>query len=126
MSQMTAISVSRRRGQKEVVRKIGLWLKDARRARGLSQTELAAFVQVSYQCVAKWERGSIRLTAVDLLLILNALGVPFADFAEAIAGDDYSPPSSSRLILRLSRKIGKLTAVQQRGLAIFLGSNEEE
>jgi transcriptional regulator with XRE-family HTH domain len=70
-------------------REIGARLKMARKARGLSQTELGQAVGVTFQQVQKYERGANRVSSSALILIARHLDVPVTE----LLGVDR-PPSS--------------------------------
>jgi transcriptional regulator with XRE-family HTH domain len=57
-------------------REIGARLRLARKARGLSQSELGQAVGVTFQQVQKYERGTNRVSSSALILIARALDVP--------------------------------------------------
>ena len=59
--------------------KLGQRIADARRARGLTQNQLAITVCVTAQAVSKWERGSSCPDIAILDEIANALGVSVSE-----------------------------------------------
>lgn len=59
---------------------VGERLRAARLTSGLSQTELGTAMNLSFQQVQKYERGTNRISASMLVRASRALGVPVADF----------------------------------------------
>lgn len=59
---------------------VGERLKAARLTSGLSQAELGKAMNLSFQQVQKYERGTNRISASMLVRAGKALGVPVADF----------------------------------------------
>ena len=64
---------------------IGARISDARKARGLSQTQLAAELNVSPQAVGKWERGESMPDIITFDRMTNVLGVDLNYFSENCA-----------------------------------------
>ena len=60
---------------KEAARRIGVRIRDARMARGLSQKQLAHALGVSHQAVNKYEQANVDLSIARLLALAKALGV---------------------------------------------------
>ena len=54
---------------------MGDLLREARRKRGMSQTQLAARLDTSHQVVAKWEKSSGGMKARTIRKLCNILGV---------------------------------------------------
>ena len=65
--------VPRRRHQ------IGLQLRDARRAKKLSQLQLGERIGRDHKTISRWENALTAPDLNDLLLIADALNVPLAD-----------------------------------------------
>jgi transcriptional regulator with XRE-family HTH domain len=61
-------------------RRIGQIIKEARKARGMTQMELSEQVGVSYQQVQKYERGSDNISVERLKQIAKAVNVPITLF----------------------------------------------
>ena len=59
--------------------KLGQRIADARRARGLTQNQLAISVSVTAQAVSKWERGSSCPDIAILDEIAKTLGVSVSE-----------------------------------------------
>ena len=64
-----------------------------RKARGLSQEDLAAQVQVSRQAVSKWENGDALPDLNKLLALADALDLTL----DALCGREAGPPAAARL-----------------------------
>jgi transcriptional regulator with XRE-family HTH domain len=60
-------------------RRLREWLVDARRARGLTQAQLADLLGRPQSFVSKYERGERRLDFVEVLEISTALNVDACD-----------------------------------------------
>ena len=63
-----------------------------RRLRGLSQTDLATAMGVTYQQVQKYERGANRMAAATLYRAAEALDVPIGFFFDGLPQDGRPPP----------------------------------
>ncbi|NVM23111.1 MAG: helix-turn-helix transcriptional regulator [Desulfobacterales bacterium] len=63
-------------------KKIGSKIKQIRKGWGLSQTELAERIGISFQQIQKYEKGSTRLSVMRLQQISEALGVNIIAFFE--------------------------------------------
>lgn len=61
---------------------IGQRMRQLREAAGLSQSEVGACLEVSYQQVQKYERGSNRISVEKLQRLAEALKVPLTAFFE--------------------------------------------
>ena len=67
---------------------IGSNLRMARRRAGLTQKELAAKINISYQQVQKYENGTNRISAGKLYLFAGALDLPPHSFFDGLPGPD--------------------------------------
>src|SRR5258708_15507155 len=65
---------------------IGQRLRQRRLLLGLSQTDLGQRMQLTFQQVQKYERGTNALSAVRLVQATEALGVPITYFFEGLIG----------------------------------------
>ncbi|MBV2190415.1 MULTISPECIES: helix-turn-helix domain-containing protein [Providencia] len=63
---------------------IGLFIRGARKSRGLSEKELAKLIFVSQQQVSRYERGITSMNFESILTILNVLNVSVDEFIEHI------------------------------------------
>ncbi len=86
---------------------VGNQLRVRRTLRGLSQTELAAAVGLTFQQVQKYEQGTNRISASRLYRLANVLRVSVLYFFEGIPtepsqghgrGQTISPPSDDGLM----------------------------
>jgi transcriptional regulator with XRE-family HTH domain len=64
---------------------IGQKLRALRLARGLSQTELARMIGVTFQQLQKYETGGNRISAGRLAVVAAVLGVPVTTFYGILA-----------------------------------------
>jgi len=74
---------------------VGRRLMKARRERGLSQTELAKAIGVSFQQVQKYEAGTNRIAASRLWFAAQMLNVEIQVFFEGLKGAPGISPSAA-------------------------------
>ena len=72
-------------------------LVEARQARGLTQSEVAAHLQVPQSFVSKYERGERRLDVIELLQILRILNMDIGEVLRRIDVDEDSSETLSIL-----------------------------
>ena len=77
---------------------IGKRVRTLRLQRGLSQTELGALINVTFQQVQKYEKGTNRISAGRLQRIAEVLSVPVSFF---FAGFDEKPKTSTGQVMDL-------------------------
>ena len=108
--------------------KIATSLKEARKKRGLTQSELANLVGVTREAIAAYETGRVRLMDDILISFASALKVS-TDEILGVRKSSESPVSSLRLVKRL-QKIENLPPNQQKVLLknidMFLKAAESE
>jgi transcriptional regulator with XRE-family HTH domain len=80
---------------------VGRKVRDARVAKGMSQTELGTLLGVSFQQVQKYEKGTNRLGASRLWATATALDLPVPYFFEGLQG---APVAGEVSQAELSRK----------------------
>ncbi len=78
----------------DVDRIVGKRIYALRRARGLTQTQLAEVAGVRFQQIQKYESGANRVSASRLWAIAGALDVDILHFFEGVAPCDVANPSS--------------------------------
>jgi transcriptional regulator with XRE-family HTH domain len=110
-----------------VDRIVGRNIRIQRLAKGLSQTELASALGVTFQQVQKYEKGTNRVGSGRLLLISKALGIPLLDLFEGskvstTKSDEKSPIDllTDPLSLRLVRAFSSITKQQVRHSLVAL------
>lgn len=104
-------------------REIGSRIRHARKAKGLSQSQLGEVLNVSFQQVQKYERGTNRVSSSALVLVARALDTtPAALLGNLDAADVASPEmdlARSLLLaphgLEIARAVVSLTG-RQAGL----------
>lgn len=64
-----------KRSGRTIDQQIGAAVRDARKARGMSQTDLGQNIHVTFQQVQKYEKGTNRIAVSTLLDICRALDV---------------------------------------------------
>ena len=77
---------------------VGRQVRLYRTVAGLSQTQLADAIGLTFQQVQKYERGSNRISASKLMRVAEVLGVSVSAFFEGI--DDGRPPADEPIMLR--------------------------
>lgn len=93
----------------EMDRAIGQAIKAARIAQGISQTELASVLGVSFQQQQKFESGRNRVNASALVLMCKRLKISPMD----ILGQHFGEPSEmSGLVEQITSLKQQLTAVR--------------
>ncbi len=97
--------------------RVGRQVRLYRTVAGLSQTQLANAIGLTFQQVQKYERGSNRISASKLVRIAEVLGTPVPAFFEG-AGDE-APEARDRIMLRreaieLSRAYERIASPQLR------------
>lgn len=92
---------------------VGRKVRDARVAKGMSQTELGNLLGVSFQQVQKYEKGTNRLGASRLWATAIALDLPIPYFFEGLEGGPKSTEVSqaelSRKAIATAAKLHKLS-----------------
>jgi len=76
--------IPRPRPPSPIDRLVGRRLRELRRRRGLSQSDLALALGVTFQQVQKYERGTSRLSAGKLFDASRALAAPVSEFFEGV------------------------------------------
>jgi len=59
----------------DIDRHVGVKLREARKAAGVSQTELGKAIGVTFQQIQKYERGTNRVSASAMWGLCQALGI---------------------------------------------------
>lgn len=89
-------------------KKIGLIIREMRKSWGLSQSELAERIGISFQQIQKYEKGSTRISVMRLLQIAEALGVNITAFFE----EREATPKVSDLALGYTSRKAPLESIQ--------------
>jgi transcriptional regulator with XRE-family HTH domain len=93
-------------------REIGRRIRVRRQELGLSQTELGNALQVSFQQVQKYEKGTNRISAGRLQELAQVLNVPvtffFEDLAGPTGGSKISEMLESVYAIRLLKAFSKI------------------
>ncbi|MBI3516003.1 MAG: helix-turn-helix transcriptional regulator [Proteobacteria bacterium] len=89
---------------------VGARVRERRVALGMSQTDLAALIGLTFQQVQKYERGTNRLSASALWRAAKALGVPVLYFFDGLTGRAVVGPDEERdvVTMHIARKIRAL------------------
>ena len=85
--------------------KIGVFISECRKKKGLTQQQLAELLNVSNRAVSKWERGKNLPDASLMLELSKILGISVNELlnGEKILKSDYFTKAEDRLI-RLQKK----------------------
>jgi len=67
-----------------VDRHVGALIRAKRKAMGMSQSELAEALGITFQQIQKYERGANRVSSSKLYEIAQKLNTPLADFFEGL------------------------------------------
>lgn len=78
-------------------RHVGARIRLRRVTLGLSQTDIAAPLGLTFQQIQKYEKGANRIGASNLHRIAQRLGVPVAYFYDGIDTNDATPADSQRI-----------------------------
>lgn len=98
---------------KAVDRYIGSRIREERIRRGMSQTDLAQLVGITYQQAHKYERGVNRTSASRLVQIAAVLGIDVSELLPGAGGLGATAPAG-RLELELARNFSRITNEQHR------------
>lgn len=86
--------------------KIGETIKKLRKAKGISQMELAERIGITYQQLQKYEKGKSKITIERLIDIAKALDVPVSVFFSELYEKETKFYSADEIILiELYRKL---------------------
>ena len=64
--------------------KIGIFIRNARISKGLSEKELASLISISQQQISRYERGISTLSIENILRLLNVLNIPLDEFSNKV------------------------------------------
>ena len=78
---------------------VGTRLRQQRRARGLSQTELGGRLGISFQQLQKYETGRNRISASRLWELADVLGVPVTCFFEGLGPEEIGTADHERVLV---------------------------
>jgi len=88
---------------------VGTKLKNLRILRGLTQTDVANGLNISFQQVQKYERGRNRISASKLFEVSRILDVPPSHFFDGLSDDDNGGPVIDEETARIASMISKIT-----------------
>ncbi len=89
---------------------IGHRVREARLAKGLSQTELGNELGISFQQVQKYEKGTNRIGSGRLWAISRILGTPVSFFFEGLSTEDSAPEDHplSRGTIKAAKELSEI------------------
>lgn len=109
-----AVTVETGPARKQAQR-FGANLKRLRAARGLSQADLAAALEVSAPSISGWEKGRARPKPDRLTALASLLGVPVSQLLVDMAAEPYED-----LILQGRERIARATGASPDRIRIFI------
>ena len=86
--------------------KIGKFIAERRRAKGLTQLELAEMLSITDRAVSKWERGLALPDSSIMLELCGILGITVNDLlsGEVVTMDNYNKEAENNLIEMVRQK----------------------
>lgn len=93
----------------KIERDLGSFIREMRKAAGVSQMWLADKVGVSYQQIQKYEKGKSRISVSKLYKMADAFGVPVATFIE-----DKAEAKKEAQAARLTRDEGRVLMLYRK------------
>ena len=108
----------------ELNRHLGKQLRARRSALGLTQTQVARAINVTFQQIQKYEKGTNGVSSSRLLQLANFLKVPVKYFFEEFK-DFQNLDSQTKNDNSLESFVGKLTEVEKDKLLNILNSNKK-
>jgi len=97
---------------------VGKQVRLHRTVAGLSQTQLAEAIGLTFQQIQKYERGGNRISASKLVSIARVLGVPVTSFFEGLDGAESEATDGTIMLRReaieLSRAYERITSSDLR------------
>ena len=128
--------MSDRRAPSPVDRRIGLNIRAARLAFGMSQERLAELVDLTFQQIQKYEKGINRVAASRLVAIADALAVPLMQLYDGVvtarigaADNELAEMLASPeglLLARLARRITPNANLRRKFIALCQALVESE
>jgi len=116
---MTKTSIGRRRNTAQD-KQIGMRLREIRLARGMSQTDIANALGLTFQQVQKYENGSNAIPSSRVPALCETLKISATDLYGTNKTEPI--PQLSAYAIRVARKIDKLDAQQKYLLNLMLRS----
>lgn len=79
---------------------VGVQVRRLRRSKDVTQTQLAEAIDVSFQQMQKYEKGTNRISASRLYMIARALDTPVGYFFEGLEREEPKPAPGRQLSFR--------------------------
>ena len=112
---MIAQKNARRPRAQDADRHVGVRVRECRLMSGMTQSQLAELIGITYQQEHKYERGINRIAAGRLHQIAGVLGVDVGYFYEGLQGEQRVPPTTQqRMLLELSRNFLAISKQEHR------------
>jgi transcriptional regulator with XRE-family HTH domain len=104
---------------------LGAKIKELRSHLGLSQSELAELIGVTYQQTHKYEKGTNRISASKLFTLAKSLNIPINFFFEEISVEESmrntnNPPPQHRLCMEVSRRFRNIKNPRHQEAVYYL------
>lgn len=93
---------------------VGRQLRLARELAGLTQSDIGAELNMSFQVVQKYEQGEIRVSASRLFQLADLLGKPVDYFFDGIDAAASGPPDIDRAEIELVRAFRLIRSAELR------------
>jgi transcriptional regulator with XRE-family HTH domain len=100
--------------------RLGSVLRELRLSRGLAQAQLARELDLSFQQVQKYEKGTNRITVSTLLRLCQALGVSAASIVDDLTESPAEPAVKEPRSLSAARALVNLKSESIRTAVIAL------
>lgn len=100
---------------------VGRKIREARVLRGMSQSDVARGLGMSFQQVQKYETGANRISASRLYELSTLLDVPIQNFFEGVTEDTSEPPNPlDARTARAARDLSRIEASSKRDMILSL------
>lgn len=96
----------------EIDREIGKRIREFRKIRGVTQTDIADALGITFQQVQKYENGVNRVSVSTMIGICKALNITPMDVVGTYFGNDDTP-STSGLLAEVKMLRSRLSDIQQ-------------
>ncbi len=99
---------------------VGARIRLRRTLLGMSQEKLGEAVDLTFQQIQKYERGTNRVSASRLHQFAQALNVPVSFFFDGLDSPSIGPITDDRLMLETARALSQLSDPTRRAALSFL------
>ncbi len=99
---------------------VGARIRLRRTLLGMSQEKLGEGVDLTFQQIQKYEKGTNRVSASRLYQFSQALNVPVSFFFDGLDSPSIGPITDDRLMLETARALSQLSEPTRRAALSFL------